>query len=176
MYSSMTKPSHSGLIYYLSLLPQTLCSSHTELHLALQCTVPSPLAFLCAVSSPKNALSLTAPSLSPFPCYLRLKSTLTFQEPEQAFPAPGSLLWPPVLDWDDHSTWAHSHAGTPTPRHHCLFSSQTHSFLCQSLKGSYCVWGPCWMNQWIKWIKEVSWTWSVYIEKIFISFSYWIHR
>lgn len=60
----MTKPSHSGLIYYFSLLPQTLCSRHTELHLAPQCTLPSP-----SVISLRCCFPLRMPSLSLLPRY-----------------------------------------------------------------------------------------------------------
>ena len=164
MCSFMTKPSHSGLMYHLSLLPQTLCSSHTA---------PSPhlLAFLCAASSSKNVLSDYS-LLLPFPKpSLPVLYLLTFQEPDQAFPSPRSLLWPPVLDWDDHSTWAHAHPGTLTPKHHCLFWHWTHSFLCQVSGGStrYTVlagWNSWWNSQ-----KE-SWVWSVYTERNFPKFQF----
>lgn len=76
-----------------------------------------------------SSLSCSLPRPFSRPSLLDLH-ILTFQEPDWAFPSLRNLLWLPVVDWDDHSTWGHSHPGTPTPKHHCLFPHWTHSFLC----------------------------------------------
>lgn len=147
MCSFMTKPSHSGLMYHLSLLPQTLCSSHTA---------PSPhlLAFLCAASSSKNVLSDYS-LLLPFPKpSLPVLYLLTFQEPDQAFPSPRSLLWPPVLDWDDTAPGLMPILALPPQNVIASFCIGLTHFSAKS-QGKHYVYGACWKKQLMKFTKRV---------------------
>lgn len=167
MCSFMTKPSHSGLMYHLSLLPQTLYSSHTA---------PSPhlLAFLCAASSSKNVLWLFPPfalSQAIFACLIfthisGARSGLSFPEKPSLTPSSG-LRW--------YSTWAHAHPGTPTPKRHCLFLHRTHLFLCQVSGEALSIW--CLLEETVDEIHKKSLEYEVStLKEIFLSFSSWMYR
>lgn len=143
---------------------------HTKLLLAPNACFSHVLALLCVASSPMNALFLSS---LPRPVHMPSLPgilLLTFQEPDLAFPSLGSFLWTPSsrLRWPLHMgsfpPWYSN------PKHRCLFSHWTHSFLCQSLRGNYCAWGSCRMNQLIEWINEVSQALGIHIEISFYKF------
>ena len=127
MCSFMTKSSHSGLMCHPS-CPQTLCSSHTELLLGPVAPSPHLLAFLCAASPSKNALSRCSLP-GPFSSHLCLACSHSHFRSQIG----------PCLPRDassDSRFWTEMVAapgsccpGTPTPKRRCLSLHWTPSFL-----------------------------------------------